>query len=151
MIVLIIEDSQPVMDLWYRFLKPVACEIRQAMTLGEAFKLLKKIPPPDLILLDLRLPDSADAKETLSKIPKLREQAPKAVVVVITGAGEDSLPILAREVGADGFFDKGSVIGQTKLLESIKEACSLKTTEERMNLVERLSNFMLSVSSLPQT
>lgn len=148
MIALIVEDEPSVMGLWRKFLEPVATEIRQCGNLSEAIELMRKIPPPDLVLLDLRLPDSMEAAATLARVPEFRAMNPKSVIMVITGALDSALPKIATEVGVDAFLDKGSVTGQTKLLQSIQAACADSTIEERMAIIHRLSDFMTSASAV---
>lgn len=146
MIALIIEDDPVVRGLWVRFLTPVAAEIRHSDNLEEAIELMRRIPPPDLVLLDLRLPDSTKAEATLARIPEFKRMNPKAVIMVITGAMDSNLPSLATQSGVDAFIDKGSVTGQTKLLQSIQEACAGSTIEERMAIIHKLSEFMTAAT-----
>lgn len=148
MIALIVEDEPSVMGLWRKFLDPVACEIRHCGTLTEAFNLMGKIPPPDLVLLDLRLPDSCDAALTIARVPEFRRLNPNAVIMVITGSMDPTFPMLAAVAGADAFLEKSTVTGQTKLLKSIQAACANSTIEERMAIIHRLSEFMTTATGL---
>jgi DNA-binding NarL/FixJ family response regulator len=58
---------------------------------------------PDLILLDLTLPDSPPS-ESIRKIPDLLKRAP---VVVVSGSLEPDYEAGAMSEGAHGFFRKG--------------------------------------------
>ncbi len=151
MIALIVEDEPSVMGLWRKFLQPVAHEIRECQTLSDAIELMRKIPPPDLVLLDLRLPDSMEAAATLARIPEFRAMNPKSIIMVITGALDASLPKIASEVGADAFLEKASVNGQTKLLQSIQAACADSTIEERMEIIHKLSDYMTNASTVAKS
>ncbi len=145
---LIVEDDDAVRGIWVKFLSPVVgkSNIREARNLREAIWMMNRIPPADLILLDLRLPDSMKADDTIAEIQTFRRVNPRVVIIVITGAMDAYLPDLARTNGADGFFPKESVIGQAKLLESIKHSCEHQTTEERIQMIARISDFMATLN-----
>src|SRR5262249_25771288 len=69
-------------------------------TMHETLAFLRRISP-DVILLDLRLPDSRD----LGTITAVRASCPTAKVVVFTGASTVSRNE-AKNSGADAFLDK---------------------------------------------
>ena len=51
---------------------------------------------PDVILLDIRLPDG----DGLELLPKLREEAPSASVIVMTAHGNERIAVDAMKAGA---------------------------------------------------
>ena len=55
---------------------------------------------PDLILLDLSLPDSAG----LATVKMMRQAVPEAPIVVLTGNDEQSLAVAALESGAQDYL-----------------------------------------------
>ncbi len=69
-----------------------------AATPGEALAL----PPPDLALLDIRLPGMGG----LELLPRLKERSPDLLAIVMTGYGEASTAREAREHGAVDFLEK---------------------------------------------
>jgi DNA-binding NtrC family response regulator len=58
--------------------------------------------PPDLVMLDLRLPDCRD----LSLLETVRRLAPGATVVLMTAFGTPEIREQARSLGAAGVLDK---------------------------------------------
>jgi diguanylate cyclase (GGDEF)-like protein len=64
--------------------------------------------PTDAILLDLSLPD----EQGLSTVRRVIAAADRAVVVVMTGAGDDELGRLAMQEGAQDYLVKGQVDGR---------------------------------------
>lgn len=153
MTILIVEDEETVANIWQRFLAPLSDDIRIAPTLNEAFKQMARLPPPDLILLDLRLPGSESAEGTLQNIRKLKAVNPEAVVLVLTGATDAHLPILAVQLGADGFKQKTSVAGQEGLLRTIQGILQKRASSpdvpayaRSLELYERLTALLPPVS-----
>jgi len=59
--------------------------------------------PPDMVLLDLSLPDSSG----LATLTSLRSALPQAAVVVLTGNAEKALALAALEAGAQDYLVKG--------------------------------------------
>jgi two-component system nitrogen regulation response regulator GlnG len=57
---------------------------------------------PDLVLLDLRLPDCSD----LSLLETVRRLVPRAAVILMTAFGTADLRERARRLGAAGILDK---------------------------------------------
>ena len=76
-------------------------EVTQARTAAEALELLPALRPT-LIVLDHLLPDGT-SKELL---PRLREVAPEARVLLISGLPDDKLAEAAAASGADGHLGK---------------------------------------------
>lgn len=142
MIVLIVEDEPSLAYAWRLAMEPVACELRMACDMREAIEQMRKLPPPDLVLLDLRLPGSS-AEATVERIRDLKAINEEAVVIVITGAVEDNLPMLARHFGADAFEHKRDIVTQGRLLTAVKNALSKHTDvpifAEKLKLFEGLS------------
>src|SRR3954452_14533397 len=60
------------------------------------------IDPPDVVLLDHRLPDGLGVDE----IPRLKGLAPSAKVVVVTAVTDDATLVAATEAGCSGFLLK---------------------------------------------
>lgn len=73
-----------------------------AKDFGEAWSLAERDPAPQLCIVDLQMP-GADARTGLGGI---RNRAPDAKLVVITGSESDSDLLAALDMGVDGFIPK---------------------------------------------
>lgn len=73
-------------------------------TLNEALALLQGQPAPDIILLDLNLPD-VDGLEGLIRI---RRAAPEALVMIVSSVTDPRVIAAAIQAGAAGFVPKHS-------------------------------------------
>jgi ActR/RegA family two-component response regulator len=98
--IILVEDDLPFVEILRHWLGDR--EIRVAGSLAEAERLIETLPPKYL-LLDLSLPDSMP-QQTLARIRSLKKAARDAIVIVITGYG-DNRPA-ALESGADHALDK---------------------------------------------
>ena len=76
--------------------------VTEAQDAASALKALADMPEPDVILLDLRLPDSSD----LGLLEKIRALAPAAAVVVMTAFGTSDITAGALSLGARGVLTK---------------------------------------------
>lgn len=74
-----------------------------AANADEALVLTAQEPQPDLILLDLHMPDVGG----LELLPDLKELAPRARVVVCSGISASYMLEASQEAGAHGFIIKG--------------------------------------------
>lgn len=84
--------------------------LRHAVTLQRGLELAREYPP-GIVLLDLGLPDA----HRLEGLARLRAALPGVPVVVLTGAGSDTLGIEAVRSGAQDFLVKGKVDASTIL------------------------------------
>src|SRR5262245_44085226 len=78
-----------------------AVELHAARSLARARELLERLTP-DLVVLDLNLPDGTGA----SLMALIRERHPKAWAVVITVFDDDEHLFQALQQGADGYLLK---------------------------------------------
>ncbi|HXI12292.1 MAG TPA: GGDEF domain-containing response regulator [Thermoanaerobaculia bacterium] len=77
---------------------------QHATTLREALEVVADLAP-DLILLDLDLPDSSE----LNGLERLQEATPETPILILTGHEEDALAVGTLQRGAEDFLIKGSV------------------------------------------
>lgn len=155
MTVLIVEDEEPVAELWRKLLLPVVSggKIRMARTAEEALEKMAIPPPPDLVLLDIRVPGvkTGEPDNMLYHIRDLKALNPGATVLVLTGMSDESLPALARQLGADGFRHKTSAASQDRLYGAICEALGTRKEGEpayarSVELLDKLSQFLTGES-----
>lgn len=99
-------------------------------------------PPPDAILLDLRLvPESADTSSALSLLRELREKLPAVPVLVITAYGDIDQAVECMRLGATDFVEKAKGLGELKVriekaLAQARMATRLRQLEEELAIVE---------------
>jgi len=82
---------------------------------AEALSLCKKLKP-DIVLMDLRMPDM----DGLTAIEKLRIEQPEIAVVILTTFNEDELMFRGLQAGARGYLLKDT--GRQALFDTIRAA-----------------------------
>ncbi|CAA6603459.1 PAC domain protein [Rhodospirillaceae bacterium LM-1] len=110
---------------------PGKFDISHAPSLAEAVERLAEVSP-DVILLDLSLPDSYGL-ETVKRILEL--SPPKAAVVVLSGLDDEELALEAVKQGAQDYLVKGRSDGDV-LRRAIRYAIERQRIEEAMRLSE---------------
>lgn len=102
---LIVDDSELIRTRLISLLDRVAgiASIDQAATLAHAMERVR-YQPPDLVILDLHLPDGLGTEI----IGSLKQMAPNLRIAVLTFCGEDAYRKQCLALGADWFFDKAS-------------------------------------------
>jgi len=113
--VLIVDDEEPLREMLQCFLETKGYGARAASGAKEALALIHE-EPPDLILLDIRMPEM-DGLETLERIRKVDGQVP---VVMMTGFGTVDSAVAAMKLGARDFITKPVKLGE--LLRVVEDA-----------------------------
>lgn len=91
---------------------PQPCHVREAATVRDALDVLDDFQPA-LLMLDLGLGDDF----ALAALPRLRQAAPQARILVLTSMPEDLYAERCLRAGADGFVAKTSL--STTLLDAV--------------------------------
>ena len=94
-------------------------ELAVAGTLAAALDRLKG-GAVDVVLLDLTLPDA----QGLDPILRIRERYPDVPLIALTALGDDRLPALAVQAGAQDYLMKGKLSGEL-LARAIRHAVEL--------------------------
>ncbi len=102
--VLLIEDDVPFAFLVERMLGE-GYEVRQVATLGEGLEVITG-NGVDVVLLDLMLPDSAEAGETLRRF---FEAHIEVAALILSNHSDPDLMMSALAVGAQGYLVKGKI------------------------------------------
>jgi two-component system, OmpR family, KDP operon response regulator KdpE len=112
--VLVVEDDQAIRSMLQSTLAVEGFEVQTAVSVSEARALLRHAPP-DVVLLDLGLPDG-DGGEL---VREARQQASIAVLVV-TARHQESEKVKLLDAGADDYLTKPFSVGE--LLARIRVA-----------------------------
>jgi DNA-binding NarL/FixJ family response regulator len=87
--------------------------VAEAANGREAIDQFRKVQP-DVTLMDVQMPDMSGIEALIA----IREEAPKAKIIVLTTYGGDALAMRAMKAGAQAYVLKGSV--RKDLLETIR-------------------------------
>jgi diguanylate cyclase (GGDEF)-like protein len=144
---LIVEDDLPSADLLRDLLNTSQIprfDIQHVTTAGEARRVVET-GQPDLVILDLGLPDATD----LEALTGLEDSIHEVPVIVLTGRGDESLASDALHRGAEDYLLKGTINLESLLRsiryaierhQSIRDMARLKKQLERANRdLERLT------------
>jgi len=119
--VLVIDDDSGVASLFARILVAEGYRVQTAPDFGSAQDLLDR-EPPDVILLDVVLPDG----DGFSICRRLKDNASTRLtpVILVTGLGDRDSRIRGRRAGADDFLTKP--IDREELVARVGSAARLK-------------------------
>lgn len=127
--VLLIEDNPGDARLLQELLKEVYSvqfQLTQADNFCQGLEQLGETSP-DVVLLDLFLPDS----EGLETFVALRQRSPETPIVVITGLNDETLADRAMQEGAQDYLVKGQVTSDL-LARSIRYAIERHRTDQHI-------------------
>jgi serine phosphatase RsbU (regulator of sigma subunit) len=124
--------------------------VTRVISLAEAIGHLEAGPHPDVVVLDLGLPDA----EGLQIVGRIVSAAPSAAVLVLTGLSDEGRGEAAVRSGAQDYLVKGQV-DERALARAVRYAVGRKHVEESARrLVEwdlqRLQNIQLERGLLPR-
>lgn len=113
--VLIVDDHALIRDGLRAILSSAfpACAIAEAGSFAEALGQLEAIPDPDLVLLDLNIPDAS----RFSALEQLRADFPSLPVVMVSGSYDRVTVRDALAAGAAGFLPK--TLDRVTILDAI--------------------------------
>ncbi len=103
-LILIVEDEQDLAGTLAYNLEKEGYETREAWTGQEALKAMVKEPLPDLVLLDLMLPDMSGTE--VCRRLRQDERTRQIPVIMVTAKGEEIDRVVGFEVGADDYVTK---------------------------------------------
>lgn len=142
---MVVDDETGIRSLLATFLTKANYEVTQAPD-AATLKALFECPQPEVILLDLKLPD-ADGLELL---PQIKKQWPQTEVIILTGHATLDAAVSATKLGAYDFQKKP--FDHKSLLLSVERALEHKhLTEQTSSLRQALSTMSGGVSPIFQS
>ena len=102
-----------------------------APTLAAAVAKVRAGLHPDIVLLDLSLPDSFG----LDTLARWQTEAPTLPVIVLTGSDDEALAVAAVREGAQDYLVKGRIDGAL-LLQAVRYAIERKLVQEDLRLAK---------------
>ena len=132
-VVLVVDDGAANRELIRSFLSALDCEVRLAEG-GEAALAMIANAPPDLVLLDVRMPHM-DGYEVCRRI-KAMPRGRLLPVVMITGLSQTKHRVAALEAGADDFMTKP--VEAAELIARVRSALRLKELYNTLDSAEHV-------------
>ncbi|MBO8154631.1 sigma-54 dependent transcriptional regulator [Thermovirga sp.] len=154
----IIEDELALAQgLKIAFEKEGNYSVSLAPSLGDLKELLSK-ETPDIVLLDIRLPDG----DGLDALPHILKASPQAKIIVMTAFGESALIVKAIKEGAYNYLDKPfpleaarNMVARAAENISLERAVSKLNEDTTVNLtgsspqIQQIRAFVEKVSKVP--
>jgi DNA-binding NtrC family response regulator len=138
--VLIVDDEQQFRDLLKAILQDADYSVSEAENAAVLKKSFAK-DAPDLVLLDLNLPD----EKGLELLPQIKKAWPDTEVIVVTGEATFEAAVLATKRGAFHFINKPFVT--QALLVTLERALENKQQKEESNTLRRAISMMSGAAS----
>jgi two-component system KDP operon response regulator KdpE len=126
--ILVVDDEPPIVRMVAANLRARGYEVLTAST-GKAALGSAETSPPDVVILDLGLPD-LDGLEVLERL-RAWSQVP---VIVLTAADDERRKVIALDAGADDYVTKPFGIGE--LLARVRVALRRSRGPDRPSVVE---------------
>ena len=135
--VLLVEDDDGYAMAMEHLLRACKLEVTRVALLKDALTEAERMQP-DVILLDLALPDSQIA-DTVRTIPDFKRIAPESHVAVITGSTNPVYREMAINAGADTFSEKGGMGSRRDILNLLIQSLknSNNTIRENVEILEQ--------------
>ena len=114
--ILLVEDNLHIREAFSLLLEDSGCVVRTAATGAEAIGSAAQ-NPPELVLLDLGLPDMRGLE--VARAIKRQPQGEQIPIIALTGHTLDADRVAAREAGCVGYLTKP--INTAALLAALRE------------------------------
>src|ERR1041384_2346029 len=134
--IMIVDDEAEIRGLLRIILERNNYQILEAGS-GAAVKEAMDGPPPDVILLDFKLPDA----DGLTLLPQIKKKWPDSQVIVVTGYGSTDLAVEATKLGAYHFLNKPFDTNAVKI--------QVERALEHKQMAEANSALRRAISSMP--
>ncbi|MBP9093944.1 hybrid sensor histidine kinase/response regulator [bacterium] len=115
-------------------------DVQWASDMAEAMRYLKEVTP-DVVLLDLNLPDSRG----LESLSRVRESADGCPIIILTGSDNEQLGLQSVSLGAHDYLVKQQV-GNESLVRSIRYAIQRRRYEEQSQRMAAIQDFVATLA-----
>jgi len=125
--ILIIDDDSSIANLERRHLERAGFEVFIASSGGEAFQRLSGDSLPDLLIIDMRLPDISG----IDVMKRLKDHGLEVPSIIVTGGGDQQVAVSAMKLGARDY-----IVKDPEALRELPKTCSevlRKSNLEREN------------------
>jgi DNA-binding NarL/FixJ family response regulator len=121
--------------------------VGEAATGGDALPVLRELePPPDVVLVDLHLPDRSAIELTRTMIDQPLRDSIRPRVIVISSQEDDDAVVAARRAGAHGYLIKDTSPEELlRAIETVAEGGAVFGPR----VAARLSTYFSAVHELP--
>ena len=143
--VMIVDDENVIREFVRSYLEGIGYEVLEAAD-GTTLKSMFGGPQPDVVLLDLKLPDG----DGLTLLPQLKKNWPEAEVIVLTGHGSIEVAVEATKRGAY-YFQPKPLDGSTLKLQVERALEHKQINEENSALRRALSTMSGGASAVFQS
>ena len=133
--VMIVDDEVVIREFVKTYLEGIGYEVSEAAD-GASLKSFYGGPQPDVVLLDLKLPDA----DGLTLLPQMKKNWPEAEVIVLTGHGSIEAAVEATKRGAY-YFQAKPMDGSTLKLQ-VERAMEHKQINEENSALRRALSTM---------
>lgn len=122
--ILLVDDDRFLLDMYSLKFKESGNTVTAEPEPKQALAALRSGPPPDIILLDIIMPNMSgfDFLETL----RTERLAPDACIIVLSNQGQEEDIKRAMDLGADGYIVKASAIPSEVLEKTLAVAGTRK-------------------------
>jgi diguanylate cyclase (GGDEF)-like protein len=131
--ILVVDDSRAQREALAAVLRAEGYEVVEARDAREALKLAKS-SPPDLVLLDMILPDM-DGREVLRLIKPPPERDQFLPVIILSVKGDVNTKVEGLRLGADDFLVKG--VEEPEIIARVGVMLRIKSLQERLHDMQR--------------
>lgn len=138
---LIIEDQVEIATMYRIALEAANFETFAALSLVEAFELLKGRRPPDVVFLDLNLNEEEKAHYVVQQIQAIKAYNRNMVLIVISGVLTPDLIEIASLQGADHTKEKMDMVHQVDIWNMMAHALE-KTAPDIQSRLETTLGFL---------
>ena len=142
--ILLVDDNPGDLRLVQEFLQErhaAPLQVHTADRLSAGLSMMAAINP-DIILLDLSLPDSHGLDTFLA----FRQHAPHTPIVVLSGNDNDDMALMAMRAGADDYLPKKHV-DSVVLLRTIRHALARHRAERSLHISEERYRVIVETSA----